>query len=47
MSNGGLDVNMVILAMANIIAEGQDKDEILFAIHFLGLLQNALRSYIF
>ena len=46
MSNGGLDLNVLVVAMANIIADGQSKEDILLIIHLLNALQNALKSYI-
>ncbi len=42
----GLDINVAVTIVAKTIAEGQSKEEIIFAIHFLSLLQNALKSYI-
>jgi len=47
MLNEGLDLNMLAISVANILAEGKSKQEILELQHFLSLLQWALKSYIF
>ena len=45
MFDGDVDINLLAVAMAKTIAEGCTKNEILQAVHFLALLQTALRTY--
>lgn len=47
MLNEGLDTNMLAISVANILAEGKSKQEILELLQFLTVLQCALKSYIF
>ena len=41
-----VDINLLAVAMAKNIAEDNDKCNILKIIHFLALLQSALKTYV-
>ena len=42
----GFDLNMLAISVANILAEGKSKQEILELLQFLFLIQCALKSYL-
>ena len=46
MFNEGFDNNMLAISVANILAEGKSKQEILELLQFLSLIQCALKSYL-
>lgn len=46
MLGDSFNINMLAISVANILAEGKTKYEILELMQFLSLLQSALKSYV-